>query len=330
MEDAEVIIINDGSTDATLNIINNVVATVATKMEVKIISQENKGLSETRNIGIRTARGRYWTTVDADDEVVDGGLQALLAAAERDEYPDVIYGNTDVYNIIGGGYSMSNIECYRNDDATLSGDYTAANVVERFGKNAPDKFGCTYVTAWGKIFKRDFTVDNNLWFTRDMFKNEDLEFTWRMLPNMTSATFVDVTVYKYLAYNSYMTAKFRGKAEIDSYVASRIVMFKNIAKLTDNGNLRSIETKLRERTAIDLYGLSIKIYDSKYQGKSKMLKQLRNVAKEIDIDMCMYLPSGFSNKLAKLFKHSTWLTHITLTLVCQTPFLRRRLSVPIE
>jgi glycosyltransferase involved in cell wall biosynthesis len=103
MEDAEVIIINDGSTDATLNIINNVVATVATKMEVKIISQENKGLSETRNIGIRTARGRYWTTVDADDEVVDGGLQALLAAAERDEYPDVIYGNTDVYNIIGGG-----------------------------------------------------------------------------------------------------------------------------------------------------------------------------------------------------------------------------------
>ena len=57
----EVIVIDDGSTDNTLDILSKY------RNEIKVISQPNQGVAKARNTGISAAAGKYIATLDADD-----------------------------------------------------------------------------------------------------------------------------------------------------------------------------------------------------------------------------------------------------------------------
>lgn len=69
----EVIIINDGSTDNSLNIINK----YKNNKKIKIITQKNKGLSNARNNGMKIATGDYLLFIDSDDYIEDKLLEIL-------------------------------------------------------------------------------------------------------------------------------------------------------------------------------------------------------------------------------------------------------------
>ena len=65
-KDFEIILIDDGSKDSTLAILNNL---KETDNRIKIFTQPNKGVSYTRNRGIDIAKGEYIYFLDADDEI---------------------------------------------------------------------------------------------------------------------------------------------------------------------------------------------------------------------------------------------------------------------
>ena len=93
-ERIEVILIDDGSTDSSGQIAEEM---TAGKGNCRLIYQTNKGLSAARNAGIEVATGDYLTFVDSDDFVAEGTYDALLAvvAAHPDydilEYPAMLY-----------------------------------------------------------------------------------------------------------------------------------------------------------------------------------------------------------------------------------------------
>lgn len=64
--DYELIVVNDGSTDDTLKILENFKAK-NTSLRIKIISQQNQGLGASRNTAIKYATGNYCALLDADD-----------------------------------------------------------------------------------------------------------------------------------------------------------------------------------------------------------------------------------------------------------------------
>lgn len=85
-QDLEVIIINDGSPDNTSEVARQLVATYP-DMVIRLIEQENMGLSEARNSGVREAKAPWIQCLDSDDKLAEGVLAA--AAAIIDDTPQI-------------------------------------------------------------------------------------------------------------------------------------------------------------------------------------------------------------------------------------------------
>ena len=79
-QDVELLIIDDGSTDNSKEIIEQ----YADRSNVRVIYQQNKGLNITNNIALQLANGRYIMRLDADDYLVADALEKMVNILEAD------------------------------------------------------------------------------------------------------------------------------------------------------------------------------------------------------------------------------------------------------
>lgn len=84
--DLEVVVVDDGSTDRTAELLASV-----EDPRLRVIRQENRGLSGARNAGIRAARGRYIGFLDADDRWMPEKAEHQLAVMEADSLIGITY-----------------------------------------------------------------------------------------------------------------------------------------------------------------------------------------------------------------------------------------------
>ena len=119
-----VTVINDGSTDKTLNIIERVYSLKSmSRTKIELINQENKGFSGARNTGLKTIKGKYIAFLDSDDVLADGSIQCMLDAAHKNDI-DIVQG--DIYRFSGSNiHEINNINCTKDgekkDNVQLSG-----------------------------------------------------------------------------------------------------------------------------------------------------------------------------------------------------------------
>lgn len=137
----EVIIVNDGSTDGTSNIIE----TYAKKdTRIVIFNQANKGVSAARNAGFKIAKGEYFCIVDADDIMLPIKIESQVDFLENNSSADFAYSK--VYYFIDGTHAI-----YRHDLATISGAHVYEKLLQYgnfiytstvfFRRNVFDQFG---------------------------------------------------------------------------------------------------------------------------------------------------------------------------------------------
>lgn len=188
LRDIEIIILNDGSTDQTLEIIEKY---GAKDSRVKILSHKNRGLGPTRNRGILEAKGEYLSFVDSDDYISNDMLEILYNKAIR-ENADIVQGETIIF------YEDSGID--RKVRCNLE------NVIDiKLSENNREFFYKEYYfkriyshNAWDKIYKKEFVLEHNLEFgdNKKIFA-EDNWMQLQALINSPKICFVHHICYHY-------------------------------------------------------------------------------------------------------------------------------------
>ncbi|HEY0979829.1 MAG TPA: glycosyltransferase [Candidatus Paceibacterota bacterium] len=107
----EILIVNDGSTDSTLHIIEGY---ALKDKRVVVVTQENQGVSAARNTGFKIAQGDYFCIFDADDIMLPTKIEAQLRFSNSNPSADFIYSKA--YYFIDGTNDI-----YRHDLTTANG-----------------------------------------------------------------------------------------------------------------------------------------------------------------------------------------------------------------
>ncbi len=157
--DSEIIIVDDGSTDRSLNICND----YAEKFQnVRVIHQENAGLSKARNVGLDNARGDYICFLDDDDVMTPGSLKHMLDAIE--EY--------DADFVLGSFIRVSEDGEVVTDNKMP--DYIRNRVitVDEYWEASFEKIGVPlFVVNWAKLYRKQ--VWEGLRYPDDLRRAED-------------------------------------------------------------------------------------------------------------------------------------------------------------
>lgn len=155
----EFIIIDDASPDESMKIANEVIKAYNKMDVVKLLfHSNNKGLSETRNTGIEYASGEYLFFIDSDDVLPPDAIERLVVCLKDD--PDFVIGNYD-YLSCEGSRLHKNIVGYNR---TLCNEEILDAFLDR---EWPEM-------SWNKLIKRDFCVNNHLYFEKDIVHEDNL------------------------------------------------------------------------------------------------------------------------------------------------------------
>ncbi len=138
MEDWELIIIDDGSTDGTIDLLEK----YDSNPKILIIQQVNKGLNKTNNIALRLSRGEYIMRLDADDYLDENALLLLSNTLDLNEKVDLVY--PDYYEIDSSGNILNIVRRKKIGEEVQLLDLPAHGACTMFRKDTLNDIGGYY------------------------------------------------------------------------------------------------------------------------------------------------------------------------------------------
>jgi glycosyltransferase involved in cell wall biosynthesis len=277
-QDFEIVVVNDGSTDNTLEILKNFEKKDA---RVKVISQSNGGVSSARNTALKVAKGEYITYVDADDSLPKNALSDLVELM-----------NDDVDLVVGSHYE---IRFKKRPHLETITQYTTDDLDKRF-----IDFDSVIWWPWGKLFRKSIIDDNNLMYDTAMTFGEDHIFNLLYAKHITGKVVVsDKIVYNYHFIRGGLCSKFyQNMDEFQKYIYLKIAdYFGGIEKVPEEYHLHYIASYI---TGCFEYYIS-------WQTFSKAKKSLKNCIEIYDdlindeiLDKC------FTRKQIQLIKSNNY------------------------
>jgi len=291
-ETFEVILVNDGTPDKSMEVISDI---IEAHQNIHVINQENQGLSMARNNGMEIATGEYILFVDSDDLLIDNSLSFLLSHAL-----------TSKADIIVADYTKMHDEQIAQIPITpiiQEDGYVQKKTGKELLLQDLNPYSC-YV--WRSLFRSEFLRRNNLRFIPNICF-EDIPFAHQCY---TKANLCLRVNWKFIIYR-------KGHVSISSYLNKKKGMDYCVA-ISETWNIskednfdEQIITKLRNDTFIH-YSMLIYYLTSNASISRSEKMYILNYLKQLVPDLSF--KNGVKQRTVNFLYHRLPSTYMTLRI----------------
>lgn len=263
LKDIEIIIVNDGSTDRTLEKINN---RIKEANNIILIDKENGGQSDARNVALSRAAGEYVAFIDGDDWIDENTLEVLYNKAKENDADIVIYDYEEIYE---------------------DGRKNYVKEISEFSEDLKKAYMIAMPGFCNKLYRRGFFIDINFRFPNGIFY-EDLAVYPFVAAKAQKVEYVSEPFYKYrMRLGSTMKQQKNSKRLLDIFKVFNLIeesmnLIENASEYNDELEYIYIEHLL--------HAASLRFIDHKDEDE--------NIIKIIDIMKKKY-PNWRKNKYYK-------------------------------
>ena len=181
IEELEIIIVNDKSTDNTLEVLREYEKKYSNNI-ILVERDTNGGLSAARNTGLQYASCEYVLFVDSDDYLNSNACKVLYERASKDDY-DVVSGGI----IMFCGTEVIAVKQYEDVDYNLKNPGDLKKYLLAKGE---------ICSAWANLYKRNFIIENDLEFSEG-FLMEDVAFFIDVFNSAKKTSTISECIYMY-------------------------------------------------------------------------------------------------------------------------------------
>ena len=287
-EDYEVILVDDGSTDGSGNLCDSLAVEHG---NIRVIHQQNRGLSGARNAGIPTASGDYILFVDSDDYLCPNVLGTLVGLMESKDL-DILRFNYRNVNMDGGVFEPNKyVKPFVDYSDVVCDGETFLN--ERLG------FACY---AWQFLVKASLLQQPGNGFKEGIYF-EDVEWTPRILLQARRVASTETVVYNYL-FRTGSIARNTDAEKKRKAIRDKMTILEGFAALKpqvkDDRWFRGMSSQIA-LSILDTVGRFF------YPERKEYVRELKN-------RVCFPLSTYHATKSAK---RKIWLANVSPFLVCR-------------
>lgn len=258
----EVIVVDDGSTDGTDEIVKGL---IEKDSRIHYVYQENAGVSAARNHGIDIARGRWLFFVDGDDVVEPDMLSVLLPENDKEQVIGAMVLRTDT-GVIRRANSFDHVP-----------DYPTRNSYE------PKDWGILYAAALlkspcARAYSAEIIAANRIRFDENVAYGEDLLFNLEYIKHIDNIRLSDKALYHYIQHGTSNSSSryLRGMAASVGVTATAARSFCDAIGIGDKG--------YREYCAADILYLGLKAVANEFSAADKhgRYRRVRTILRNSD------------------------------------------------
>ncbi|MBR6987408.1 MAG: glycosyltransferase [Clostridiales bacterium] len=199
IEKTEIILVEDGSTDNSGSIADS----YAGKYEfISCYHKEGRGLSDARNYGLNRAKGKYIFFFDSDDKIVPDKFSKIIEAAANSDAEVLLWDGVTINEkdeVFESAFDKILVHRGLNDKAgMITGTDAMVSQIKDHGRIA--------MTAWLRACRRDYLLDNKLFFEEGIYHEDEL-WTPLVMTGASKVLYIPEKVYCYrIRDNSLMTS----------------------------------------------------------------------------------------------------------------------------
>lgn len=297
-KDYEIICLNDGSTDGTLEILNRYQKLYS---NIRVISSEHYGVAYQRNIGVQCARGKYIYYVDSDDLLKENCLETLYQHSEADNL-DVLYFEADSF------YETKEIEEAFPQFLTLYHRHKAYDGIYDGRKLyiQMENAGDIKMQLGMQFIRRQFLLDNDIKFGMERYFEDNL-YTIQVMIKADKARCVRDDLYlRRVRANSIMTTS-ENKMRFECYLEVITGLMKILEDEKKESALQEAIYKRIRGTFINIFKDYLKVPEEKkkefFGDRNSLLYLLIGMSFFINIEEANRKET--SEKLKKAYKEKS-------------------------